>query len=157
MSGSAAVPVGAVRRPRLARSGRPGVVVAAVVAAVLANLGLYALGSAAGAGYAFTSQGEPAAVGPLTLAAFTAVPLAIGLATAALLMPRWSSVGRVGIVLAPVLGLGSIWAMPLQTDLDAPSRVTLSLTHVMVTAAAVLALLALRSMQAAAPGGLSQP
>lgn len=63
----------------------------------------------------------------------------------ALLVPGRSWVGTVGVVMAMVLGLGSIWAMPLQTDLDGLSLVVLSLTHVMVTAAAVLALLPLRS------------
>jgi hypothetical protein len=104
---------------------------------------IYAIGGVAGATYRFTSQGASALVDPLTLVGFTTVPLVFGLTVAAALSRRWRWVVPVGILLAAVAGLASIWAMPLQTDLDAPSMIALSLTHLVVAAAAVGGLLLL--------------
>ena len=82
----------------------------------------------------------------LTLAGFTAIPLAVGMTVAAILSRLWKWVVPVALVVTLVLGLGSIVAMPFQTDLDAASKAALSLCHVAMTLTGVAGLLALRSL-----------
>lgn len=130
---------GRVRRP-----GRPGIVVLTTAAAVAAALIAYAAGAAAGGTYEFTSQGSPARVDPGTLVGFTAVPVAIGMAAAALLSRWWRWVLPAALVVAPLVALASIAAMPLQVDLDAPSRIALVAAHAALAPVTAVGLLALR-------------
>ena len=100
-----------------------------------------------GATYRFTSQGQPATVDALTLIGFTAVPIGVGMAVAALLPAGWRWVTAAAVTVTIVVEIGSIFAMPLQTDLDAASRIALSLCHVAVTAVTCAGLLALRAVR----------
>ncbi len=134
------------RRTLAVRIGRPGIVIATVVIAVVANLLIFAIGASVGATYEFTSEGQPARVDTITLVGFTALPLAVGMTIAAILSRLWRWVVPVALFVTLVLGLGSIVAMPLQTDLDAASKTALSLCHVALTLAGVAGLLALRSL-----------
>jgi len=128
--------------PAPSRTDRPAVVVVlgAVVVAVALNLVVYAAGRAAGGRFTFTAPAGPAEVDAATVAGFTAVPLLVGLALAALLARRWAWVVPVALVVAPALALVTIVVMTLPADLDAVSTVTLALCHVVLAPVAVLAL-----------------
>ena len=108
------------------------VIVAGVGAAAVINLILYALGRAAGGTFHFTSSGRPATVDGVTVAAFSAVPLLIGLVAVALLSPLGEWVTRTALVLGPVLAIGTIAVMTVPTDLDVTSKVTLALGHIVL-------------------------
>jgi hypothetical protein len=129
----------------LRRPGRVGVVVLTTAIAVGATLLCFAAGAAAGGTYEFTSRGAPARVDPGTLVGFTLVPVAIGMAVVSAAARRWRWVLSVALVVAPVLALGSIVAMPLQVDFDAPSRAALVAAHVVLAPITVVGLLALRA------------
>ncbi|MEV0728304.1 DUF6069 family protein [Polymorphospora sp. NPDC050346] len=134
------------------RLGRPGVVAATVLLAVVVNLIIYAIGRGAGATYVFTAGGQSTHVEPLTLVGFTAVPLAVGLTAAVLLSRWWHWVIPVALVVAPVLALLSIPAMTLPSDLDTTGKIALALCHVTLAPISVAGLLAIRSLtQPAAP------
>lgn len=128
------------------RMNRTGIVIATTALAVLANLALYGIGSLAGATYNFTSASEPAHVDPFTLVGFTAIPLLLGLTTAAVLSRWWRWAIPAGLVVAPAAAILSIPAMPFAVDLDLMSTLALSSAHLCVGAAAVIGLLALRSL-----------
>jgi hypothetical protein len=123
---------------------RPAIVAVAVVVAVIVNLILYGIGRLAGGSYRFTTSGAPLEVDPLTLAGFSALPLAAGLTVAALLSLRWAWVIPVAMVVAPILELGSIIGMTVPADFDLPSRIALMSCH---TALVPISLLALRAMR----------
>ena len=120
-----------------------------MAAAVFVNLAIYTLGAVViGGTYRFTSQGQPATVDALTVIGFTAVPIGVGMALAALLPARWRWVTAAAVTVTIVVGIGSIFAMPpLQTDLDAASRIALWLYHYVVTAVTCAGLLALRAVR----------
>lgn len=124
------------------------VVLVAVVTAVAVNLVLYAIGRLAGGTFRFTAAGATAEVDGVTVAGFTAIPLTLALLLAAIVVPRWPMLLRVGLVVAPVLELGSILAMTLPADFDAISKITLALCHVTLVPVSVLALLAMRTRRA---------
>ncbi|WP_394618844.1 hypothetical protein JNUCC0626_07005 [Lentzea sp. JNUCC 0626] len=112
-----------------ARLRRPGVVALTVVGAVVINLVIYALGSALGASFDFTSAAGAAHVDAFTLAAVLArrrwvVPVAAGIAV------------TLAIVTVPV--------MVFAVDFDTASAITLTAAHLAVGAAAVVGLLLLR-------------
>jgi hypothetical protein len=106
------------------------VIAAGVGAAVVINQILYAVGRAAGGTFRFTSTSGPATVDAATVAAFSAVPLLVGLVAVALLSPLGNWVIRTALVVGPLLAIGTIALMTLPTDLDATSKVTLALCHV---------------------------
>lgn len=135
----------------LSRLSSARIVVVCVGAAVLVNAALYLLGGALGASYDFTSDGNPAHVDVATLSGFTAVPLAAGLFTMALLSARWNWATTPAMVLAVILALASIPAMPLAVDLDTTSAIALAACHVVVGAVAVLGIHALDTRSAASP------
>ncbi len=139
------------------RLSRAGILVASVVAAVLVNTVLYALGAAAGGSYDFTSTGRPAHVDVATLAGFTSIPLAAGLIIVAVLPRRWRWVDPTAIAVALLLAVGSIPAMPLAADLDTASATALTLCHLAVGAVAVLGIRALRIRSAAVTRRASVP
>jgi hypothetical protein len=129
---------------RLARIPAPWLVAGAVVLAIAANVGIHALGRLAGATYRFTSAMGPAEVDSLTVLGFTLLPLGVALSLVAILGRFWRWVFPVALVVGPVLELGSILGMPLPTDLDLPSKIALSLCHVVLVPVTVLTALALR-------------
>jgi hypothetical protein len=123
------------------------VIAAAVGAAMLINLILYAVGRAAGGTFHFTAPTGPAVVDGVTVAAFSAIPLLIGLVAVALLarFGRW--VIRAALVLGPLLAIATIATMTLPTDLDVTSKVTLALCHVVLVPVIILAVRALGRRQ----------
>ncbi|MEV0392455.1 DUF6069 family protein [Polymorphospora rubra] len=135
------------------RLGRPGVVAATVLLAVVVNLIIFAVGHAAGATYTFTAGGEVTQVAALTLVGFTAVPLAVGLTAAVVLSRWWRWVVPAALVVAPVLALLSIPAMTLPSDLDTAGKIALALCHVTLAPISVAGLLGIRALtpQTAAP------
>jgi hypothetical protein len=108
---------------------RASIVPAAALTAVVVNLLIYAIGRAAGGSFRFTAAGGPAEVDAATVAGFSAVPLAVGLAGVALLAPRWRWVGRAALIAGPALAVVTILIMTLPADLDATSTITLALCH----------------------------
>jgi hypothetical protein len=122
---------------------RAGVVAVAVLAAILVNLLVYALGRAAGGTFRFTAAGAPARVDAMTVAGFSAVPLLIGLAAVALLAPRLGWVPRAALVIGPVLAVGTVLVMTVPADLDTVSTVTLAACHLTLVPILVLAVRAL--------------
>ena len=103
-------------------------VVAAVVAAVVVNLIVYAIGRAAGGSFTFTPDGEPVVVGAMTVAAFSALPMLVGL-TAVALLARFGWVKRTAMIVGPVLAAGTILVMTLPQNLDGISKTALSVCH----------------------------
>ncbi|MHA7239301.1 hypothetical protein [Arthrobacter sp. TMS1-12-1] len=120
------------------------VIATAVGVAVLANLVLFLVGVLAGAGYAFTSPAGPATVDAVVVAAFTIIPLALGLAVVAVLRPRWPWVVGVALIVAPVLEIGTIFALTIPADFDGRSTVALALCHLALVPVTVEALRRLR-------------
>jgi hypothetical protein len=108
------------------------VIAAGVGSAVVINLILYALGRAAGGTFHFTSSSGPAIVDGLTVAAFSAVPLLLGLVAVALLARFGDWVIRTALVLGPLLAIGTIAVMTVPTDLDVTSKVTLAICHIVL-------------------------
>jgi hypothetical protein len=108
---------------------RASIVPAAALTAVVVNLLIYAIGRAAGGSFRFTAAGGPAEVDAATVAGFSAVPLAVGLAGVALLAPRWRWVGRAALIAGPALAVVTILIMTVPADLDVTSTITLGLCH----------------------------
>ena len=134
------------RRSLARRLGRPGIVAATVVAAVLVNLLIYTLGRVAGATYTFTAAGQPAEVDAITLIGFTALPLTVGMSIAATLSLWWRWVIPAALIVAPVLELGSILPMILPSDHDTASKVALALCHAALVPVSIVGLRAIRSL-----------
>lgn len=133
-----------VRTPEASRRPRPLIVVlAAVAAAVVANLVVYLLGRAAGGAYEVTSNGEVITVTAVTVAGFSAVPLGLGLLLVALLA-RWGWVAKVAVVVAPLLAVATIGIMTIPADLDTVSTVALACCHLTLVPISVLAIRRLR-------------
>ena len=121
------------------------VVALAAAVAVVANLGVYAAGRAAGGDFTFTDgRGATQTVDAVTVAGFTAVPLLVGLAAAALLGRRWPVLVTVAMVVAPVLALATIAVMTIPVDLDTASTVALAACHVVLVPVSLVALTLLR-------------
>lgn len=125
------------------RLNRPILVLAAVVAAVLVNLAIFALAGLAGASLRFPGP-DGVELSPFVVAAMSAIPLGLALAVVAVLASRLSWVTPAALVAAPVLLLGSIPFMPLAVGFDLGTAVALSLMHVALVPIAVVAVVALR-------------
>jgi hypothetical protein len=123
----------------MSRRWRAAVVALAVLAAVVVNLIVYAVGRAAGGTFRFTSAGAPAEVDAVTVAGFSAVPLLVGLVAVALLAPRGAWVTRVALVLGPLLAIGTVAAMTVPADFDRTSTVTLAVCHLVLVPVILLA------------------
>jgi hypothetical protein len=119
------------------------VIAAAAGAAVVINLILYALGRAAGGTFHFTAASGPAVVDGVTVAAFSAVPLVVGLVAVALLSRLGDWVARTALVVGPLLAIGTIALMTVPTDFDVTSKVTLALCHVVLVPIILVAVRAL--------------
>jgi len=126
---------------------RAGVVLAAVLTAVVVNLAAYALGRLAGGDFTFTREGEAMTVDAVTVAGFSAVPLGLGLTVVALLVGRVPRIATVASVVAAVLAVATIGLMTLPVDLDAVSTVALAACHLTLVP---ISLVAIRRLSAAA-------
>ncbi|WP_216652095.1 DUF6069 family protein [Nocardioides sp. zg-1308] len=126
---------------------RAGVVLAAVLTAVVVNLAAYALGRLAGGDFTFTREGEAMTVDAVTVAGFSAVPLGLGLTVVALLVGRVPRIATVASVVAAALAVATIGLMTLPVDLDAVSTVALAACHLTLVP---ISLLAIRRLNAAA-------
>lgn len=122
---------------RVARSA--AVVVASVVAALVTNLVLWAVGLAAGGSFYHTDAGEVVSAAPGGVVLMTVVPLTVGLAVAALLALWWDGIVRIAQVVGALLPLATIQGT-IAADFDTPSTVALALMHVVVALVAVLGL-----------------
>lgn len=119
------------------------VVLAAVAAAVVANLVIYALGRLAGGAFEVTTNGQLVQVNAITVAGFSAVPLGLGLVVVALLA-RHGWVVKLAMVVAPVLAVLTIFVMTIPADLDTVSTVALAACHVTLVPISILAVRLLR-------------
>jgi hypothetical protein len=108
---------------------RAALIVVAVVVAAVVNVLIHLVGRAAGGTFVFTAGTGPAEVDAVTVAGFSVVPLAIGLAVVALLAPRLSWVARAAQVVGPLLAAGTIVTMTLPAGFDTVSTVSLALCH----------------------------
>ncbi|MEU4689022.1 DUF6069 family protein [Actinoplanes sp. NPDC023714] len=133
--------------PALRSLSRTKVVVFAVVLAVVVNVIVHACGRLAGGSFAFTTPDGPAEVGAVTVAGFSAVPLAAGLVLVALLARRFPWAARAGAIVGSVLAIGTIATMTLPADLDTVSTITLALCHLTLVPIVVGACALLRSHQ----------
>ncbi|QLQ36422.1 DUF6069 family protein [Micromonospora robiginosa] len=122
---------------------RAAVVALATVAAVVVNLVVYAVGRAAGGTFRFTAASGPAEVNAVTVAAFSALPLLVGLTAVALLAPRFGWVVRAASIVGPALAVLTVVAMTLPTDLDATSKATLAGCHLTLVPIILVAVAAL--------------
>ncbi|SCG33903.1 DUF6069 family protein [Micromonospora humi] len=122
---------------------RAAVVTGATVGAVVVNLVVYAVGRAAGGTFRFTAAAGPAEVNGATVAAFSALPLLVGLTAVALLAPRFDWVVRAASIVGPALAVLTIVAMTLPTDLDATSKTTLAVCHLTLVPIILVAVAAL--------------
>ncbi|BBH69221.1 hypothetical protein ACTI_59060 [Actinoplanes sp. OR16] len=120
------------------------VVVTAAGVAVLVNLVVYLLGRAAGGSFVFTAAQGPAEVDAVTVAGFSAVPLATGLTVVALPARRLPWVTRAGVVAGSLLAIGTIAVMTLPADFDTVSTITLALCHLTLVPILITAGLLLR-------------
>ncbi len=120
------------------------VVLAAVVAAVIINLFVFAVGRLAGGDFAFTQAGSIVEVDAVTVAGFSAVPISLGLIVVALLARRLLWIVRVATVAAPVLAVATIGIMTIPVDLDTISTVTLATRHLTLVPISIVAIRRLR-------------
>ncbi|MGW4943029.1 DUF6069 family protein [Actinoplanes sp. NPDC004185] len=118
---------------------RVQVIAAAVGAAVLINLILYGIGRVVGGTFRFTAPTGPAVVDGVTVAAFSALPLLAGLVAVALLSRFGAWVVRTALIVGPLLAVATIVAMTLPTNLDATSKVTLALCHLVLVPIIIVA------------------
>lgn len=127
------------------------IVPAAALTAVVVNLLIYAGGRAAGGSFRFTAAGGPAEVDAATVAGFSAIPLAVGLAGVALLAPRWRWVARAALIAGPALAVVTILIMTVPADLDATSTITLALCHLALIPIMLVAIRLLARRPATSP------
>lgn len=123
--------------------GRVQAVVATVVAALLVNLVIWAIGAAAGGSFEFTDGDLTQSAAPGGVVVLTIVPLLIGMTLAALLSYRWLGAIRVAQVVGPALALLTI-VSTLMADFDGASTVALTAMHVAIAPIVVVGLEAMR-------------
>nr|WP_194817178.1 DUF6069 family protein [Nocardia sp. XZ_19_385] len=140
MSTATAITGTTARIPALSR---PVAVFGAIGAALLANVLVWLIGAAAGGTFEMTDAGQTASVAPGGIIVLTIVPLLIGLGAAALLSYKWVGVLRVAAVVGSVLAVGTI-AMTISADFDTASTIALSVTHLTLVPALVVATEGLR-------------
>ncbi|NUP25381.1 MAG: hypothetical protein HOQ36_14535 [Nocardia sp.] len=140
MSTATTAPGTAVRIPAL---NRPVALVGAIVAALLANLVVWLVGAAAGGTFEMTDAGRVQSVAPGGIITMTVVPMAIGLGAAVLLSYRWIGVLRMAAVIGSVLAVVTI-GLTVSADFDTASTIALSITHLTLVPALVVATEGLR-------------
>lgn len=117
---------------------RPVAVLGAVAGAVVANTIVWVLGELAGGSFETSVDGQVQSVAPGGILMLTVVPLLVGLTAAALLSYLWAGVLRVASVIGSVLAVGTI-ALTVAADFDTASTIALSITHLVLVPALVLA------------------
>ncbi|WP_349876601.1 DUF6069 family protein [Micromonospora sp. HUAS YX12] len=122
---------------------RTAVVALATAVAVVVNLIVYAIGRAAGGSFLFTADGRQVEVDAVTVAGFSALPLALGLTAVALLASRFAWVVRAALIVGPALAVLTIATMTLPADLDTTSTITLAVCHLTLAPIIVVAVTAL--------------
>jgi hypothetical protein len=127
--------------PRLGgrAKGRATVVIAAALAAAVVNLLVYAVGRAVGGTFQFTSAGQAAEVNAVTVAGFSALPLAVGLVVVALLA-RHAWAIRTALIVGPALAVLTILIMTIPADLDTKSTITLAVCHLTLVPIMIVAI-----------------
>ncbi|WP_442941540.1 DUF6069 family protein [Nocardia sp. NBC_00416] len=135
MSTAATIAGTAARIPAM---NRPVAVFGALGAALLANLVVWLIGAAAGGTFETTNAGQVQSVAPGGIITMTVVPMLIGLSAAALLSYKWTGVLRVAAVTGPVLAVATIGST-VSADFDTASTIALSITHLTLVPAIVVA------------------
>jgi hypothetical protein len=115
------------------------VVVAAALAAAIVNLLVYAVGRAAGGTFQFTTAGQTAEVNAVTVAGFSALPLAVGLVLVALLARHTWAI-KTALVAGPALAVLTILIMTIPADLDTKSTITLAVCHLTLVPILIVAI-----------------
>jgi hypothetical protein len=133
------------------RSQPYAVVIAAVMAALVVNLIIYAIGKAAGGEFTYTQSGKKTTVDAASVTILSTVPLAIGLSLVALLSPRWPAFPRVATGVAPTFAIATIVLVTIPANFDATSTVFLSFMHLAVIPISLLAIARLAQRQRSAP------
>jgi hypothetical protein len=111
--------------------GRPSAVILTVVAALLVNLVIFAIGVAAAGSSELTTSDKTQSVTAATVAGMTVVPLLLGMTLAALLSSRWPLVLRIAEVVGPALAVLTI-AGTLAAHFDGTGTATLSSMHIVI-------------------------
>ncbi|WP_280425090.1 DUF6069 family protein [Nocardia carnea] len=140
MSTATATAAGTARIPAL---NRPVALFGAIGAALVANIIVWLIGAAAGGSFETTNGDQVQSVAPGGIIMMTAVPMLIGLGAAVLLSYRWIGVLRLAAVIGSVLAVATI-AMTVSADFDTASTVALSITHLTLVPALVVATEGLR-------------
>ncbi|MEU8313291.1 MULTISPECIES: DUF6069 family protein [unclassified Micromonospora] len=122
---------------------RTAVVALATAVAVVVNLIVYAIGRAAGGSFLFTADDRRVEVDAVTVADFSALPLALGLTAVAVLASRYAWVVRAALIVGPALAVLTIATMTLPAGLDATSTITLAACHLTLAPIIVVAVSAL--------------
>lgn len=131
------------RTIRVPALNRPVALAGAIGAALVANIVVWLIGAAAGGTFETTDAGRVQSVAPGGIITMTVVPMLIGLGAAILLSYRWVGVLRLAAVIGSVLAIGTI-AMTVQADFDTASTIALSITHLTLVPALVVATEGLR-------------
>ncbi|MCQ4122695.1 DUF6069 family protein [Rhodococcus tibetensis] len=122
---------------------RPGAVLWTAVIALVPNLVLWLLALPAGASFEMTDAGKTTSAAPGGVIVMTVVPILIGMTLAALISLKWPAIIRPAEVIGVVLALATI-VLTIQADFDTASTLSLSLMHVVVAAAILVGLEAMR-------------
>ncbi|NNH74532.1 hypothetical protein HLB23_32580 [Nocardia uniformis] len=128
---------------RIPALNRPTAVLGAVIAAVAANIVVWLIGAAAGGSFEVPNGTEMQSVAPGGVIILSAVPLLIGLTAAALLSYRWVGVLRLAAITGSVLTVATI-AMTVAAEFDTASTIALSVMHLVLVPALVIATEGLR-------------
>ncbi|WP_067862739.1 DUF6069 family protein [Nocardia shimofusensis] len=122
---------------------RPVALFGAIGAALVANLVVWLIGAAAGGTFEMTDAGRVQSVAPGGIIVMTVVPMLIGLGAAVLLFYKWIGVLRVAAVIGSALAVATI-GMTVSADFDTVSTIALSITHLTLVPALVVATEGLR-------------
>lgn len=128
---------------RIPALNRPVALFGAIGAALLANLAVWLIGAAAGGTFEMTDAGRVQSVAPGGIVMMTVVPMLIGLGAAVLLSYKWVGVLRLAAVIGSTLAVATI-AMTVAADFDTASTIALSITHLTLVPAMVVAMEGLR-------------
>ena len=123
------------------------VVLVAAITAVAINLLIYAGGRVAGGNFTFTQDGSVAHIDAVTVAAFSALPLGLGLTVVALLARRIPWTTTAAIIVAPALAIATIAIMTIPVDLDTISTVALATCHLTLVPISIVAIRRLHPRQ----------
>ncbi|NKY35678.1 hypothetical protein HGA13_21760 [Nocardia speluncae] len=123
---------------RIPALNRPVALAGAIGAALLANLVVWLIGAAAGGTFEMVDAGQVQSVAPGGIVMMTVVPMLIGLGAAVLLSYKWVGVLRLAAVIGSVIAVATI-AMTVSAGFDTASTIALSITHLTLVPALVIA------------------